>query len=179
MYCHRCGRQVPTDALFCPFCGQQLVTSPPPPITPVSSIPPPPVRPTAPEARPLSITLAAILYYIFGALGILGGLGVMAIGGLVGVSGGWIPFIGGLIGVIAGAGIFLGFIILVVGALDVVAGSWLMKSLRKGGILGITLSIIDIVFSAATIFILPFAIIGILIDIVLVILIAVGWNTLR
>jgi hypothetical protein len=197
MYCHKCGREVPADALFCPFCGQQLDTSPPPSTTPSSSIPPPPIKPTVTVARPRSITLAAILCYIFGGVEILGGLYLiyLIIIGLSVVSGSQIPSIGNLIGIMLIVLAIFGFYSLVEGALYVIAGSWLKKSLRKGGILAITLSIIGIVISVATSvatvvvtgvantvvteLILLYIIIGILINIAVIIPIAVGWKALR
>jgi len=65
--------------------------------------------------------------------------------------------------------------------LCIVAGYWLWRGLRKGGVLGIIICILDIImsipFSAIPVF-GAIGVISILIDIVLVILIAIGWSGL-
>jgi hypothetical protein len=101
----------------------------------------------APRAAPTrgpAITVAAILFYFFGILGVIGGLFVIVGGALIGNILGGIPLIGGFGGLVAGVLIVIGFVTLIISALEVLAGEWLWKSLKKGGALGIILLIFSI-----------------------------------
>ncbi len=139
--------------------------------------------------RPASITVAAILFFIFGALGIISGLVFSAFAGSA-ASFTSVPFIGPLTGVTAAGILLIGLVILVFGILYLVAGNWLWDGLRRGGILGIALSIISILVSLPLLFVLgPLALflgplvalagLSIVIDILLIVLITVGWSSLR
>lgn len=124
--------------------------------------------------RSTSITVAAILFFIFGILEVVGSLPVMTAGGFVS----YLPFFGFLGGLLA----LLGFIVMIVGILDIVAGYWLWGSLRKGGVLGIILAILGILTSIPFLLIpgwFALSVITLIINIVLIILIAVGWDTLH
>ncbi|MEM3177442.1 MAG: hypothetical protein QXE49_07290 [Nitrososphaerota archaeon] len=74
------------------------------------------------NVRPASITVAAILFFIFGALWVIAGLIVSALTG-VAASFTSVPFIGPFAGVTAAGILLIGLITLVFGALYLVAGS--------------------------------------------------------
>ena len=127
------------------------------------------------EVRPASITIASILFYIFGILGIIGSLAILG-GGSVIYS---VPYVGWLAGGVLVAIGIIGFILYL---LYLLAGYWLWHSQRKGGIVGIIVSVLDILISIPMILIHAFTVltgISVLIDIVLIVLIAVGWSSLK
>jgi len=127
------------------------------------------------EVRPASITIASILFYIFGILGIIGSLAILG-GGSIIFS---VPYVGWLAGDVLVAIGIIGFIIYL---LYLLAGYWLWHSQRKGGIVGIIVSVLDILISIPMILIHAFTVltgISVLIDIVLIVLIAVGWSSLK
>jgi hypothetical protein len=102
---------------------------------------------------------------------------------VIGSLAGGIPLIGGFAALASAVVIGASFLFLIVSAMYVLAGNWLWKSLKKGGVLGIILSIIGIIISIVTLPIPviggPSSIIGIIIDILMLILLAVGWRELR
>ena len=127
------------------------------------------------EVRPASITIASILFYIFGILGIIGSLAILG-GGSIIFS---VPYVGWLASDVLVAIGIIGFIIYL---LYLLAGYWLWHSQRKGGIVGIIVSVLDILISIPMILIHAFTVltgISVLIDIVLIVLIAVGWSSLK
>jgi hypothetical protein len=77
-HCPNCGREIPQSANYCPFCG-----------TAVRS----PAESQASKSRPFSITIASILFMIFGVLGFIGS-STMLIGGAAITS---VPLIGWLL----------------------------------------------------------------------------------
>jgi len=125
--------------------------------------------------RPASITVASILFYIFGILGIIGSLILLGGGSILyGV-----PYVGWLTG---GVFIAFGIIGLIISILDILAGYWLWHSLRKGGIIGIIVCVLSIIVSIPELLIPSMAAltgVSILIDIVLIILIGIGWKSLK
>ena len=127
------------------------------------------------EVRPASITIASILFYIFGILGIIGSLAILG-GGAVIYS---VPYMGWLAGGVLVAIGIIGFILYL---LYLLAGYWLWHSQRKGGIVGIIASVLDILTSIPMILIPAFAVltgISVLLDIILIVLIAFGWSSLK
>jgi hypothetical protein len=178
-YCPNCGVWVDEADRYCWNCGIRLEDygigvrrswQP----SRIPSVAPPP------RERPTSITVASILFYIFGILSIVGSL--IAIGvGAVGAAFGGMPIFGPAISLAGAIILILGLVSLIISVLCIVAGYWLWRGLRKGGVLGIIICILDIImsipFSAIPVF-GAIGIVSILIDIVLVILIAIGWSGL-
>jgi len=136
------------------------------------------------SSRAASITVASILLYIFGAWGIISSLFLIIFGGIFGGIGDIlypyytqnvdINIIKGIIALIAGISISLGIIYLISSILEIVAGYWLWRSLKNGGILGIIVSVLNILIGILLLFIL-----SIVIHILIIVLIAIGWNTLK
>ena len=169
--CVGCGRGICEDCatkiggkFYCKECAEKLFEHPP------HYVP----RMQLEKKRSASITIAAILFFIIGILDVIGSLLMIAGGGSVSS----IPIFGFFSGVL----MFLGFIILIFGVLEIVAGHWLWHSLRKGGTLGIILAVLGVLASTILILLVPpiasIEAIDIIINVVLIILIAVGWNTL-
>ena len=109
------------------------------------------------------ITIASILYFIAGALGALLSVLLMALNyhlysGIFSVLG----FIDYLIGI-------LGIILLVGALLTLLSAYWLLKHYKIGGILGIVLGILMVMTFG----------VGSLLGTVVIILIGLGWNTLK
>jgi len=134
--------------------------------------------------RATVITVASVLFYVLGALGIVGSMLVILFGALLSSLPSLLPTIPSQLRafILFPAWLFIAFGLaaLILSALDVVAGYWLWLSLKKGGILGIALCVASMALS------IPFASldvvstsIDIVIDIALIVLIAVGWNTLK
>ncbi|OYT56160.1 MAG: hypothetical protein B6U76_04305 [Desulfurococcales archaeon ex4484_217_2] len=86
---------------------------------------------TSKPGRHIVTTIAAILFIISGIFSIIGVIALLILGGIAGVA---VPGMGSLLG---GTVAILGLVILVVGVLDFLAGYWLWKNLKKGGILGL------------------------------------------
>ena len=65
MYCKNCGKELTTDAAFCPFCGQPVKES-------VAPTTPPAPAPTTPVAQvsDKSRLIAAILAWFLGVFGV-------------------------------------------------------------------------------------------------------------
>jgi hypothetical protein len=116
-FCPKCGREITQPADYCPFCGTAL-------------------RPSTVEkaesraVRPFSITIASILFMIFGVLGFISS-STMLIGGAAITS---VPLIGWLLGPIV---LFVGIIGFIFSVLDIIAGVLLWDSKKSGGIIGI------------------------------------------
>jgi len=121
---------------------------------------------TSKPGRHIAITIAAILFIISGIFSIIGAIALLI---LVGVAGIAVPGMGLLLG---GMVAILG-LVLVVGILDFLAGYWLWKNLKKGGILGLILAGLAVITSAAS-----GNMIGLLLDLFIIVLIAVGWKNL-
>jgi len=140
--------------------------------------------------RAASITIASIFLYIFGALGIIGSLFALAIGGAIGSISSSIAGFGIMssketlttLMIVNAIIIFLGLLLLILSILEVVAGYWLWHSLKKGGILGLIICTLDILMSIPFFF-SPFfaqaAAIRAALNVLVITLIAIGWNTLK
>ena len=121
---------------------------------------------TSKPGRHIATTIAAILFIISGIFSIIGAIALLI---LVGVAGIAVPGMGLLLGEMVA---ILG-LVLVVGVLDFLAGYWLWKNLKKGGILGLILAGLAVITSAAS-----ENMIGLLLDLFIIVLIAVGWKNL-
>ena len=172
VYCIKCGKESPITYRFCPYCGHLLIK------------PKPPKSPQASET-PTSIMAAAILCMIIGSLaiiptivGFLAGTFMHNIGLSAATSG------LGILGIPAQmAGVFLNFIggiFATIATLYFIAGYYLLDSKKSGGYLGLILSIIGILASAALWWLItPLQLIAIIINLTILILIAVGWPSLH
>jgi len=163
--CKSCGRGVCSDCAitisgntFCKSCveSQKAVVTPTTPVV---------------KERTGVITAASILFIIFGILGLLGSLVIIGLGALATE----IPLFGGFIG---GIIILIGMVGLILAILDIIAGGLLWSNKKSGGILGLILSIIGLIFGLLTTSI-GFGIINVVLSLILIVLIAVGWNTLQ
>ena len=122
---------------------------------------------TSKPGRHIATTIAAILFIISGIFSIIGAIALLILGGIAGVA---VPGMESLLG---GTVAILGLVILVVGVLDFLAGYWLWKNLKKGGILGLILAGLAVITSAAS-----GNIIGLLLNLFVIALIAIGWKNL-
>jgi len=93
-----------------------------------------PAGPSGRPARPGIVTAAAVLLYVGGGLG--------ALGGLLEVTGG--GFLGGAFGGIA---IVLGLVMLAVGALEIYAGVQVLALREQGRVIGLALAAIGALLS--------------------------------
>lgn len=93
-----------------------------------------PVGPSGSPARPGIVTAAAVLLFVGGGLG--------ALGGLLAVTGG--GFLGGAFGGIA---IVLGLVMLAVGALEIYAGVQVLALKEQGRVIGLALAAIGALLS--------------------------------
>ena len=122
---------------------------------------------TSKPGRHIVTTIAAILFIISGIFSIIGAIALLILGGIAGVA---VPGMGSLLG---GTVAILGLVILVVGVLDFLAGYWLWKNLKKGGILGLILAGLAVITSAAS-----GNMVGLLLNLFIIVLIATGWKNL-
>jgi len=140
-------------------------------------------RRVAKPERATVITVASILFFVFGALGIASSILLISLGTLLSSLPGTHPLwsmVRGWLSLSASILIIIGLVSLLTSVLDIVAGYWLWRSLKVGGVLGIISCALGIFLS------MPFVAldvvstsIGIIINIALIVLIAVGWNTLK
>jgi hypothetical protein len=93
-------------------------------------------KPQGSQARPTAVTWLAILYFVFGGLGVAGGafmiLGGLAVGAAVGSQGGD----AGMATAIGGTVLLFGFLILALSAAEIVVGVGLMQ-MRKWSRIGV------------------------------------------
>jgi hypothetical protein len=97
-----------------------------------------PPGPAGSPARPQMVTAAAVLLFIGGGLGILGGLLAVAGGGILG-------------GSLGGLAVVLGLIWLAVGGLETYAGVQVLALQEQGRIIGIVLVALGALLSLAQI----------------------------
>ncbi len=128
--------------------------------------------------RRVAISVASLIFFFTG----VAGLSAIALNLLSILNEGVIPAVFGM-NVMGGSvlesigyltWIMLGILLLTVSSLEIIVGTWLWESLRKGGILGLIIIPIDLFLSV--IFVLP---IWLILHLFKVILMAVGWRTLR
>lgn len=65
--CPMCAEEIPAEATICPFCGTQLTSEPPPPVTPSQAVPPTAPQASKPKRTGLTIGL------------VVGGLAILCI----------------------------------------------------------------------------------------------------
>ena len=150
-YCPDCGSEIEENNRFCKSCGEELLP-----------------QKTDKIEKPVVIVIAAILFCIMGIFEVLSGLIIAAVGPIVGTE---------LSSIIGGFAIVFGGIFVVAGVLDIAAAYGLWELKKWGGILGIILCIIGLLLS------LPFVAIdygfSVILNLVMIILIAMGWNSLE
>ncbi|MBQ9814926.1 MAG: zinc ribbon domain-containing protein [Lachnospiraceae bacterium] len=74
MYCPNCGKELPSESVFCVYCGSRLAQQAQvPPVTP-----PPVTEPAAPKSAKRGVLLA-VIYFALGFLGILVNYGITAL----------------------------------------------------------------------------------------------------
>ena len=123
--------------------------------------------------RGAAITIATIIFYIFGVVEIVSGLSLLSLAHVA-------SSIYSYTGVIARLNIVLGIGIVAIGIVDFLAGRWLWRTKRKGGILGSITAIISVILNAIFVPIAPVSsVFGIILSIVVIVLIAIGWKKLR
>jgi hypothetical protein len=90
MFCHNCGKEIPTNIKFCPHCGTQVITSPPtepkPESEPESGLtsppqPQPPSKPSTPS-KETKLTFKEVLEGLVGLI-ILIGIGYGVVTGII------------------------------------------------------------------------------------------------
>jgi hypothetical protein len=112
--------------------------------------------------RPTGVTVICILGFLGAILEIVGGLGMVALGGLFG--GMSVPSMGAIPGFLAGMFGIFGAILLILGIASFVVIFWLWKMKKIGWTLTMILEIIGILLSLVS-----FNIIGIVIPVIIVI----------
>lgn len=153
MFCPRCGKETGEDAIYCPFCGTNLIERK--------------TQPTTTIKRHTSITMSVILLSVFFI----------------------IDFIS-IVDAVTFSDLSYFYVRLFIGVLVLVAVYFLWKSKEIGGILGIVYSIIGMIIGLVnfilkipdpsgftfTVYDLIFYEVG---SIALIILIAIGWKSLK
>ncbi|MEM1976950.1 MAG: zinc ribbon domain-containing protein [Nitrososphaerota archaeon] len=174
IYCMRCGKESSSTYRFCPNCGYPLIRLKRP-------------RPLEPLERPASIAAASIMCFVFGALDLLLVIPAIIFAGIIeaAVAQGFrqMPGLEALqipIQMIGSFLMILGILSLIFGVLYIIAGYFLWQSRRTGGYMAIILSIIGILSSIATWWIMPIAqAFSIGLDLIVILLVAIGWAHLR
>ncbi|MGH9922670.1 MAG: hypothetical protein ACRD38_07955, partial [Nitrososphaerales archaeon] len=88
-----------------------------------------------------AITILSILFYIFGVVEIVFGLSLLSLGHIA-------SSIFFYTGVLAWVTTALGIVVIIIGVADFLAGRWLWRAKRKGGILGLITAIIALILNA-------------------------------
>jgi hypothetical protein len=119
------------------------------------------------------LTILSILFYIFGVVEIVAGLSLLSLGHIA-------SSIFFYTGVLAWVTIALGIVVVIIGVADFLAGRWLWRAKRKGGILGFITAIIALIVNAIFLSTEPVSsIFGIILSIVVIALIAIAWKRLQ
>jgi hypothetical protein len=119
------------------------------------------------------ISILAILFYIFGVVEIVAGLSLLSLGHIA-------SSIFFYTGVLAWVTITLGVVIIIIGVADFLAGRWIWRAKRKGGLLGFTTAIIALIVNVIFLPAEPISsMFGIILSIVVIALIAVAWKRLQ
>jgi hypothetical protein len=183
-FCRICGSRIKPESGFCPHCGKPVTVvvrrSPASypsyanqPYQAPSYSPPMSPQSPAPSVRPASIAFAAVLFALVGVLTVVGGLLLFALGGVASA----IPFIDGLFG---GFLSFIGILVLISGALRLLSSIWLWNLQVKGGVLAIIIVVFSLLLNGASLLLGNIlAVADLLLDLVVLILVAVGWHALR
>lgn len=133
-----------------------------------TSIPSPAVSP-----RPASIAIASVLFALIGLLSVIGGIALVAIGGLSSS----IPFFGYYLG---GFVSLIGVVALATGVIRLLGAFWLWDLQVKGGIVALVMILLSFLMNGALLLLGNFlATIDLAADLAVLILVAVGWRALR
>jgi hypothetical protein len=123
--------------------------------------------------RPASITVASILSALLGILAVISGLVLLAIGNLASS----VPFFGIYLSEVVS---MTGIVSLSVGVLRLLAGVWLWNLQVKGGVLSVIIVVIVFVISGVSLLLgNSLAIIDLALDILVLVLVVLGWHALR
>lgn len=119
------------------------------------------------------ITILSIIFYIFGVVEIATGLSLLSLASIASS----IYFYTGHLALFT---MSLGIGIVIIGVVDFLAGRWLWRTQRRGGILGMITAAIGIALNTIFMSVEPLpSIFGIILSAVVIALIAVGWKHLR
>jgi len=133
-----------------------------------------------PRQRGWAVTAAAILSFIFGAIGIVGGTVVM-LSSIIFASFIATPIIGDVAKIDFWITALIGIILLASTVLNIIAGYLLWRRRRSGGYLTIILAAIQLVTSIVMLFLPGLwvgGIIGVVTSVILIVFVAVGWSSL-
>lgn len=123
--------------------------------------------------RGAALTILSILFYIFGVVEIVAGLSLLSLAHIA-------SSIFFYTGVLAWVTMTLGIVVVIIGVADFLAGRWLWRAKRKGGILGFITGIIALIVNAIFLDTEPISsIFGIILSIVVIALIAIAWKRLQ
>ncbi len=123
--------------------------------------------------RGAALTILSILFYVFGVVEIVAGLSLLSLAHIA-------SSIFSYTGVVAWVTITLGIIVVIIGVADFLAGRWLWRAKRKGGILGFITAIIALIVNGIFLTTEPISsIFGIALSIAVIVLIAVSWKRLQ
>ena len=170
-FCHKCGSEIPFESKFCPVCGEKQVLSDQFRRAFEMQVVDRQTSPLKKKARPTSITIASILSALFGAFELLGSVIFLFLGSFAFLLP--IPILNILVGYLYG---LIGVLVLIFAILDILAGVLMWDCKKSGGILALISSIAGIILEA---FFLPISILGILINLVTILLVAVGWSEMK
>jgi len=119
------------------------------------------------------LTILSILFYIFGVVEIVAGLSLLSLAHIA-------SSIFFYTGVLAWVTITLGIVIVIIGVAEFLAGRWLWRAKRKGGILGFITATIALIMNATFLTTEPISsILGIALSVVVIALIAIAWKRLQ
>lgn len=128
--------------------------------------------------------ITSILLILFGGLSIIGSFILLLFGGFTGFLSLFFPFIGSF----AGFTLVIAILMFFIGIGKIVAGFWLFFFEKKGGFFGLLICMFDALLPVSLAYIffghLPYWIvifnsIGFLINMIIIILILIGWSALR
>lgn len=123
--------------------------------------------------RGAALTILSILFYIFGVVEIVAGLSLLSLAHIA-------SSIFSYTGVLAWVSITLGGVIVIIGVADFLAGRWLWRAKRKGGILGFITAIIALTVNAIFLSTEPISsIFGIALSVVVIALLVIAWKRLQ
>ncbi len=123
--------------------------------------------------RRSALTILSILFYIFGVVEIVAGLSLLSLAHIA-------SSIFSYTGVVAWVTMTLGIVVVIIGVADFLAGRWLWRAKRKGGILGFTTAIIALIVNGIFLTTEPISsIFGIILSVVVIALIAIAWKRLQ
>lgn len=140
------------------------------------------------STRATATTVASIIFFILGIVGV--GMSVFLMLVISSIMSGAIipefldsiPFLGALIQPDL-TWFTLSFLLLLISVIHFIAGNWLWQSLRRGGIIGLTLTSFNVAISIISLLltpaIAPMAYVMIMINGLLLLLVLIGWNSLH